>query len=1184
MRRRTAVVVALLSGTPATAANPIGSPYLVQDLRVGRSGSDATAPENFLTLGGRLLFATWSGGPDDGIWAVSDGTRSVELVSAADSYRWTRGTPATTPFAAFWSGDQADTWLLHCSDGTPGGTRTVHAIDPAVGYPFLDQGVATTDGRAIFMGYDSDHGLEPWGSDCTLAGTSRLADLVPGELGSRPSGFVRRANEVCFVAQVDGGHGLICTGGTPQSTREVARFTGIYETNETLLTPVGSRVVFLAETPGGFQLVGSDGTSAGTRVLTALPPAGEFVNDPHPQGAIAYFVADDVVHGQEIWQTDGTPSGTQRITEFGYAFAVAPSSQEGSIARASGWTYFLATDGTTPIGLWRSNGDPGSTRRVILPAGVAIPPTGARLRAAHDSILLALSSSSGTEYHSIDGATAEVSLLADICPGSCGSNPSDLVPVDGSWFFTAWLGDRYEIFLTDGRPSGTRRVTWTPSGSAASGSAEVPAVALFDGELFHAGASFPYGSELFSSAMDGSPSRLVADLSLEEAGTSPRSLLALEGSVLFRSCDGLTESLYSSGGERDAIQELADLGSCPNGSLESRLFPVPGGAVFFGGAFLQQVWATDGTAGGTGPRDTSDVDTYPGRAASDGSRFWYVGYSTDRVEIRSLGAATGGPTLELVLPSSFHSPGDLFATDQYLFFTVSDSGTGQRRVARLDGASGSFAVLQPSLGYDFGRRFGEPSFVRVDDQVYFSDGWTPNQTIWRCGVASGPAESVATFESSQVSLLSGMGTDLYFLLLGDRIALWKSDGSTGGTALLRDLGRPASGTEITPVEAAAVDSWLLFNPWTQEIGRELWATNGTTSGTFPLPELAPGIASSDPHSFLATPAGLLFTAWDPVFGAEVRRLDPQSGVIERLSDIAPGSRSSYPEGYAVAEDHLFFAANDGLRASELWALSLVDQGCAPSSRTLCLNHGRFQVESFWLDFFDNRGGGTAVQLTPDTGSFWFFDAANAEAVLKVLDALGVNNRFWVFYAALSNVEYAVDVTDTATQVKRRYFNPPGRYASVGDVDAFDPFGLVNAPPFNEIEASSTDGRPFLRDSFLAPEAGSGSCLPSELRLCLQQGRFAVVASWRDFQGNTGVGTAVSLSADTGYFWFFNDANVEAIVKVLDGRPVNDRFWVYYGALSNVEYTLTVTDTLTGAVRQYLNPPGRFASVGDNEAF
>ena len=48
--------------------------------------------------------------------------------------------------------------------------------------------------------------------------------------------------------------------------------------------------------------------------------------------------------------------------------------------------------------------------------------------------------------------------------------------------------------------------------------------------------------------------------------------------------------------------------------------------------------------------------------------------------------------------------------------------------------------------------------------------------------------------------------------------------------------------------------------------------------------------------------------------------------------------------------------------------------------------------------------------------------------------------------------------------------------------------------------------------------------------------------------------------------------------------VNGKHWVFYGALSSVDYTLTVTDTQTGQVRTYHNPPGRLASVADTGAF
>ena len=66
--------------------------------------------------------------------------------------------------------------------------------------------------------------------------------------------------------------------------------------------------------------------------------------------------------------------------------------------------------------------------------------------------------------------------------------------------------------------------------------------------------------------------------------------------------------------------------------------------------------------------------------------------------------------------------------------------------------------------------------------------------------------------------------------------------------------------------------------------------------------------------------------------------------------------------------------------------------------------------------------------------------------------------------------------------------------------------------------------------------------------------------------------------------YFGDQNLELMVKVLDGTSINLRYWLYAGALSNVEYTLMVTDTLTGVERTYHNPAGQFASLADVTAF
>jgi hypothetical protein len=92
-------------------------------------------------------------------------------------------------------------------------------------------------------------------------------------------------------------------------------------------------------------------------------------------------------------------------------------------------------------------------------------------------------------------------------------------------------------------------------------------------------------------------------------------------------------------------------------------------------------------------------------------------------------------------------------------------------------------------------------------------------------------------------------------------------------------------------------------------------------------------------------------------------------------------------------------------------------------------------------------------------------------------------------------------------------------------------------------------------------------------------------TWHDpFNGGSGVGQGSGLTGDSGYFWFFDPSNVELVVKILDGRAVNGKFWVFYGALTNVEYDIKVHPFDTEAERTYHNPPFQFRSVADTGAF
>ncbi len=88
------------------------------------------------------------------------------------------------------------------------------------------------------------------------------------------------------------------------------------------------------------------------------------------------------------------------------------------------------------------------------------------------------------------------------------------------------------------------------------------------------------------------------------------------------------------------------------------------------------------------------------------------------------------------------------------------------------------------------------------------------------------------------------------------------------------------------------------------------------------------------------------------------------------------------------------------------------------------------------------------------------------------------------------------------------------------------------------------------------------------------GRYQIKAAWASHsQGTSGQGTAVTLTPDSGYFWFFNPTNLELVVKVLDACNVNGFHWVFAGGLTNLEIQLTVTDTVTGVTQTYNNSEG-----------
>jgi hypothetical protein len=146
------------------------------------------------------------------------------------------------------------------------------------------------------------------------------------------------------------------------------------------------------------------------------------------------------------------------------------------------------------------------------------------------------------------------------------------------------------------------------------------------------------------------------------------------------------------------------------------------------------------------------------------------------------------------------------------------------------------------------------------------------------------------------------------------------------------------------------------------------------------------------------------------------------------SNIAAGFTNSGQPAFATA-DGFFAFLTDGAVANTL--------SCVPSPTAACL-YNRFKIEITY-DATPNNGTGAASVVLESAASvkFTFFDPTNIEMILKILNACGLNNKWWVFAGGLTNVGVSIKVTDTATGVARSYGSTKGHlFETFADTSAF----------------------------------------------------------------------------------------------------------------------------------------------------
>lgn len=381
---------------------------------------------------GTYLLADTNPGSADGFESVFP---SLTTFQSFDGYAW-------------FQSDRDGFWYLWRSDGTPEGTVSLF---PTVTRNFFEPAplLVGLGNRLLFARNSPDTGAELWALDGADREPRMVADINPGpasavepfmpeSLPIEGTAFLAVGDRLFLKVTDETGESLWVTDGTAGGTR---RLTSTGETGRYFISPMqalGERVFFVAQRPEtGREVWVTDGTSEGTSMLLDIRPGPEgslpIHDDGEPEirpvfraaGDRMYFLADDGVHGFEMWSSDGTSAGTRMAADIaagpGDMYVVSEMGPPRVSAEALGdELVFTADDGVYGTRLWITDGTSEGTRPL------------------HDLL-------PGFRHPTEDDPFASGYPL--------------LGTIAGEFYFASrWPGPGYSLWHTDGTVDGTRPV------------------------------------------------------------------------------------------------------------------------------------------------------------------------------------------------------------------------------------------------------------------------------------------------------------------------------------------------------------------------------------------------------------------------------------------------------------------------------------------------------------------------------------------------------------------------------------------------------------------------------------------------------------------------------------------------------------------------------------------------------
>jgi ELWxxDGT repeat protein len=533
--------------------------------------------------------------------------------------------------------------------------------------------------------------------------------------------------------------------------------------------------------------------------------------------------------------------------------------------------FFRACDVIAECGLWASDGtEMGTVLLTRFPSGPMASFSGKAYFSANDGSI-------GNELWSSDGTVEGTGVLKDLASGPTSSGPHGFEESAGRLFFFAWTGAATALWKSDGTSAGTVIVK---VGAATNG--DTPQRDASGTFYFIAAPSF----ELWKS--DGTevgtvPIRVIC--SPVSSCSTVREMAALGSLVIFRGGDeasGLEP--WVSNGTFAGTGILKDVDREPRSSRPSSLFDRNGTILFaaYDGAHGSEPWRSDGTKGGT--ELLKDIFT-----------------------LFDYGSFAGGfaPIGAVALFGAMSEPEglELWKTD--------GTTAGTLLVKDINPSGGSFlGELVPFGGFVY-----FPAFDGVHRSALWKSDGTPEGTVL--------VKDVGTGEDGEINDLTVANGTLFFLAAfrpsngSLTCSLWKSDGTTKGTTLVRILNSPCN-NEL-PRNLTSSGKLLYLSAYETGTGLELWKSDGTQAGTVRVKDIAPGTYGSDPRN-LVDLNGILFFSASNGTGYELWRSDGTEAGTYLVRDIlsVDAVTGSFPQFLTQVGGALFFSADDGIHGRELW--------------------------------------------------------------------------------------------------------------------------------------------------------------------------------------------------------------------------------------------------------------------------